>query len=104
MPSLPRTTPTADEPPEPRSPREGAGRHVIVDGLRLWVRTWPGEGSPLMLLHGGMAHSGWWDTLAPELTPCCRPHAFDRRGHGESEWADPTRYGWGRGLAGGGTV
>jgi pimeloyl-ACP methyl ester carboxylesterase len=42
-----------------------------------------------MLLHGGMAHSGWWETLAPELTPCCRPFAFDRRGHGESEWADP---------------
>ena len=52
-----------------------------------------------MLLHGGMAHSGWWDTLAPELTPCCRPYAFDRRGHGESEWADPTRYGWDRDIA-----
>jgi pimeloyl-ACP methyl ester carboxylesterase len=72
---------------------------LTVDGLRLQVRVWPGDGPPLMLLHGGMAHSGWWHGVGPALASSCRPFAFDRRGHGESDWADTERYGWHRDIA-----
>lgn len=53
---------------------------------------------PLLLLHGGMGHSRWWDFVAPALTDVAHPVALDRRGHGESDWADPESYGWERDL------
>jgi pimeloyl-ACP methyl ester carboxylesterase len=99
MASLPRATATTAGSEPTRSQPTSRGLHLTVEGLRLWVRAWPGEGLPVLLLHGGMAHSGWWHTVAPELGPSCRPFAFDRRGHGESDWADPERYGWDRDIA-----
>jgi pimeloyl-ACP methyl ester carboxylesterase len=48
----------------------------------------------VLLLHGGMAHSGWWEPLAGHLLGRLHPFALDRRGHGWSDWADPERYGW----------
>lgn len=53
---------------------------------------------PLLLLHGGMAHARWWDLVAPALAQHARPFALDRRGHGDSDWTDPARYGWERDL------
>lgn len=53
---------------------------------------------PLLLLHGGMGHARWWDLVAPSLTDVVHPFALDRRGHGDSDWADPDRYGWERDL------
>ncbi len=74
--------------------------------MRLRVLEWltpatdvPGGRPPLLLLHGGMAHAGWWQPLAPLLEGFVRPFAFDRRGHGDSDWLDPTRYGWERDVA-----
>jgi pimeloyl-ACP methyl ester carboxylesterase len=46
-----------------------------------------------------MAHARWFDPLAPRLAPALHPYALDRRGHGDSDWADPERYGWDRDLA-----
>lgn len=99
MVSLPRATSPA--------PRQDGGlfdprarvHELCIDGLRLAVRSWPGEGPPMMLLHGGMAHAGWWDLLAPRLISQCRPFALDRRGHGDSEWTEAARYGWARDIA-----
>jgi pimeloyl-ACP methyl ester carboxylesterase len=56
------------------------------------------ERPPLFLLHGGMAHARWFDLLGPQLAHDFRPFAIDRRGHGESDWAEPDRYGWERDL------
>lgn len=53
---------------------------------------------PLLLLHGGMGHSRWWDLVAPALTDVAHPFALDRRGHGDSDWAAPEHYGWERDL------
>jgi len=52
----------------------------------------------LFLLHGGMAHARWFDLLAPRLLTEFRPFAVDRRGHGDSDWTEPERYGWERDL------
>ena len=37
-----------------------------------------------MLVHGGAAHSGWWDHVAPLLT-WHRVVALDLTGHGDSD-------------------
>jgi pimeloyl-ACP methyl ester carboxylesterase len=84
----------------------GRSIHLEVDGANLHVLEYgigPTGGSnpsalPALLLHGGMAHSRWWDALAPLLRPALRCFALDRSGHGDSAWADPQRYGWERDL------
>ena len=43
-------------------------RDVVVDGARVHYRAWGEPGRPgLVLVHGGAAHSGWWDHVAPLL-------------------------------------
>jgi pimeloyl-ACP methyl ester carboxylesterase len=67
-------------------------RFVTVNGLRLRVRDWGGQGPPLLALHGGSAHAHWWDPVAPLLRPHVRVLALDWRGHGRSAWAHPPAY------------
>ena len=61
-----------------------AQRQVDVDGTPVHYRVWGEAGRPgLVLVHGGAAHSGWWDHVAPQL----RSHrvvALDLSGHGDS--------------------
>ncbi|MEW6268291.1 MAG: alpha/beta hydrolase [Thermodesulfobacteriota bacterium] len=81
----------------------GRPRALTIDGLRLNVLEHGGDDRhgarrPLLLLHGGMAHARWWDLVAPALAAHCRPFALDRRGHGDSDWTAPERYGWERDL------
>jgi pimeloyl-ACP methyl ester carboxylesterase len=90
---------------EVAAPRTKSYR-LPVDGLRLHVLEYaaagPGDGARpggnVLLLHGGMAHARWWDFVAPLLAPVARVFALDRRGHGDSDWAPPDCYGWGRDL------
>jgi pimeloyl-ACP methyl ester carboxylesterase len=59
-------------------------RDVEVSGTRIHYRAWGDPELPgLVLVHGGAAHSGWWDHIAPQL----RSHrvvALDLSGHGDS--------------------
>ena len=58
---------------------------VDVDGARVHYRAWGDPGLPgLVLVHGGAAHSGWWDHIAP-LLPEHRVVALDLSGHGDSD-------------------
>jgi len=64
-------------------------RTLTVNGLRLHLLDWGGEGrTPLLLLHGftGSAHA--WDTLSIALQPHHHVYALDQRGHGDSDPAD----------------
>jgi esterase len=64
-------------------------RHVAVNGLRLHLLDWGGEGrTPLLLLHGFTGHAHAWDTLAIALQPHFHVYALDQRGHGDSDPAD----------------
>ena len=75
--------------------------HVLEhEGLRLHVAAYegPADSSPFLLMHGGMAHGAWWAPLARALGAKVRPFALDRRGHGQSDWADVDRYGWSHDL------
>lgn len=59
---------------------------VEVDGCRIHLRAWGDTAlSPLVLVHGGGAHSGWWDHIAPFLSRTHRVTAPDLSGHGDSD-------------------
>jgi pimeloyl-ACP methyl ester carboxylesterase len=59
-------------------------RGIEVDGARVHYRAWGDPSLPgLVLIHGGAAHSGWWDHIAPQLHSH-RVVALDLTGHGDS--------------------
>lgn len=73
-------------------------RDVEVAGASIRLRCWGRENTPgVVLVHGGSAHSGWWDHIAPLLATSHRVVALDLSGHGDSDtraryplggWAD----------------
>jgi pimeloyl-ACP methyl ester carboxylesterase len=65
-----------------------AHRDVEVEGARVHYRVWGDRALPgLVLVHGGAAHSGWWDHIAPQLHSH-RVVALDLTGHGDSSRRD----------------
>jgi pimeloyl-ACP methyl ester carboxylesterase len=68
-------------PPLPDAVSEG---HVAHDGARIWYAAY-GSGPPVILLHGGLDHSGNWGYQVPALLASgYRVIAIDSRGHGRS--------------------
>ncbi|MDP2288210.1 MAG: alpha/beta hydrolase [Actinomycetota bacterium] len=62
---------------------------IAIRGANVHARVWGDRSLPgLMLLHGGSAHSGWWDHVAPQLARANRVVAVDLSGHGDSEWRE----------------
>jgi len=62
---------------------------VQVAGANIRYRLWGDVGRPgLILVHGGVAHKGWWDFIAPFFTPYYRVLALDLSGMGQSDWRD----------------
>jgi pimeloyl-ACP methyl ester carboxylesterase len=58
--------------------------YVEHDGARIWYET-HGSGSPVILLHGGLGHSGNWGYQVPALVSSGhRAVLIDSRGHGRS--------------------
>jgi pimeloyl-ACP methyl ester carboxylesterase len=58
---------------------------VEVEGCPIRVRTWGAlDNPPLVFVHGGGAHSGWWDHIAPFFTRTHCVIAPDLSGHGDS--------------------
>jgi pimeloyl-ACP methyl ester carboxylesterase len=61
-------------------------RMVGGDGVRLYVRELPGEGSDALLVHGLASSSHIWDLVGPRLSRHgIRTVAYDQRGHGRSD-------------------
>ena len=60
-------------------------RTVAVEGTSIAYRAW---GDPadrtIVLVHGGAAHSRWWDHIGPLLASAWRVVAVDLSGHGDS--------------------
>jgi esterase len=64
-------------------------RDVVVNGVRLHLLDWGGEGrTPLVLLHGFTGNAHAWDTLSIALQPHFHVYALDQRGHGDSDAAE----------------
>jgi pimeloyl-ACP methyl ester carboxylesterase len=58
--------------------------YVEHEGVRIWYATY-GSGPPVMLLHGGLGHSGNWGYQVPALVRSgYRTVLIDSRGHGRS--------------------
>src|SRR5215212_8913351 len=61
-----------------------SGRTVEVNGVTVYYEE-HGEGTPLMLVHGGLVSSAMWGALLPHLAADgCRLILPDSRGHGRS--------------------
>src|SRR5829696_5299659 len=59
-------------------------RSVEVSGATIRYRAWGEPGRPgVVLVHGGAAHSGWWDHIGPQLAGA-RVVALDLSGYGDS--------------------
>jgi pimeloyl-ACP methyl ester carboxylesterase len=68
----------------PALPANGRAAFVEHDGARIWYAM-HGAGAPLILLHGGLGHSGNWGYQVPALVEAgyCAV-TIDSRGHGRS--------------------
>jgi pimeloyl-ACP methyl ester carboxylesterase len=65
-------------------PAADAQGHVVHAGARIWYATY-GSGRPVILLHGGLGHSGNWGYQVPALVQAgYRALVIDTRGHGRS--------------------
>jgi pimeloyl-ACP methyl ester carboxylesterase len=58
-------------------------RQVTARGIDFVLADWPGEGTPMVLLHGVSNNALWWDTLARSFAGR-RVIAFDMPGHGQT--------------------
>lgn len=68
--------------------KESERTTLRVGGVIIALRMWgPVGGDPVVLVHGGAAHAGWWDHIAPLLAGC-RVIALDLSGHGDSSWRE----------------
>lgn len=62
---------------------------VDVDGARIQWKAWGQVGQPgLVLVHGGVAHKDWWDSIGPFLAETRRVVALDLSGMGDSDHRD----------------
>lgn len=68
----------------PALPSATAEGYVEHDGARIRYATY-GQGAPVILLHGGLGHSGNWGNQVPALIASgYRAILIDSRGHGRS--------------------
>ena len=75
--------------PEPGIPAGFAGKHVVVNGVRLRVLQ-RGSGRDVLLIHGSPGSLEDWSLVMDALDDSFRVTAFDRPGHGFS--ADTGEY------------
>ena len=73
--------------------RSSSSRFLEVNGLTLHALEWPAPGaSGLCFLHGGSAHSHWFDAVIGPFIGRYHVISLDQRGHGASEWPVPPAY------------
>jgi pimeloyl-ACP methyl ester carboxylesterase len=70
-------------PPTPTLPAAVASGYAPVDGIKIWYAQF-GRGSPLILLHGGLANANYWGDQVRALEGRYRVIVMDSRGHGRS--------------------
>ena len=72
------------QPPEPSvDSTDPVSGIASVNNVELYYEI-HGEGTPLILLHGGLGHSGNWNNQIPVLSKHFKVISVDSRGHGRS--------------------
>ena len=72
---------------------EGVDAAVHVEDCTVrYVRLGLKDAPPLMLVHGGGAHRGWWLRVAPQLAQRYVLVVPDLSGHGDSDYRRPDDY------------
>ena len=79
-------------PPTPTLPTWVKSGYAPVNGIKIWYAVF-GSGTPVILLHGGLASANYWGELVPALAPHYRVVVMDSRGHGRSS-RDARPYGY----------
>jgi pimeloyl-ACP methyl ester carboxylesterase len=79
-------------PPTPVLPVPVKSGYAPVNGIKIWYATF-GRGTPVILLHGGLANANYWGKLVPALMSHYRVIVMDSRGHGRSA-RDQKPYGY----------
>jgi pimeloyl-ACP methyl ester carboxylesterase len=67
---------------------------VTVNGVRLHVLDWGGEGAPIVLLHATGLLGRVYRPLAEPLRSIGHVYSYDQRGHGDSSAAPDGEYDW----------
>jgi pimeloyl-ACP methyl ester carboxylesterase len=79
-------------PPTPAPVATAQSGYAQVNGVKLYY-TSTGQGSPVVLLHGGLANSDYWGLQVKALAAQHRVITLDSRGHGRSS-RDPRPFGY----------
>src|SRR5216683_474573 len=73
--------------------RASSSQHFVLNGLSLHALEWPASGAPgICFLHGGSAHSHWFDRVIGPFIGRYHVLSLDQRGHGASDWPVPPAY------------
>jgi pimeloyl-ACP methyl ester carboxylesterase len=67
---------------------------VTVNGVRLRVQDWGGNGAPIVILHATGFLGRIYRPLAEPLCPIGHVYSYDQRGHGDSSTAPDGKYDW----------
>jgi pimeloyl-ACP methyl ester carboxylesterase len=70
-------------PPTPNLPTPTKSGDASINGIKIWYGLF-GRGTPVILLHGGLANANYWGNLVPVLATHYRVVVMDSRGHGRS--------------------
>jgi len=79
-------------PPTPAPIHSERSGHANANGIRIYYAVF-GQGSPVILLHGGLANSDYWGNQIKALAPHHIVIVMDSRGHGRST-RDSRPYGY----------
>jgi len=79
-------------PPTPAPIHSGRSGHANANGINIYYAVY-GEGSPVILLHGGLANTEYWGNQIKALAPHHTVIVMDSRGHGRST-RDARAYGY----------
>lgn len=74
-------------PPTPTMPKPETSGTAPINGARIWYAEF-GHGTPVILIHGGMANSDYWGLQIPVLAAHYHVIVLDSRGHGRSSRTD----------------
>jgi pimeloyl-ACP methyl ester carboxylesterase len=70
-------------PPTPDLPKPNRSGIAAVNGVRIWYAVF-GQGSPVVMVHGGAGSSRYWGLQIPVLARQYEVIVLDSRGHGRS--------------------